>query len=149
MAPLPRTELSAQALHPLDFSGGPTTFVLLRDGQALSYTVAPRPLSVNVSSGLVHAERDYRRYTMRLRARSANGTVPAAITVADGPDRYSAQEIATIRVDTSFTSSGWGEVGSLSVELPTSRASKLWVSAVGGAVDLDWMVLVEDAAGSP
>jgi hypothetical protein len=141
--PLPRTELATAASHWLDFSSA-TTFVPLRDGKSLAYTVKPRPLSVNVSTGLIHAETESRRYTLKVRARAADSDhVASTLSIAQGPDITSATSVGTIHV----REGRWGEhVMSAQLELSTGHASKFWVSAVDGAADLDWVVLSEDLA---
>ena len=92
-------------------------------------------MRVDVSSGTVHAARNHRRYTIRVRARPAVGMV-SIITVA------TTAAVAVDRIP--VVAGGWGDHESLvPVDLPTDIVSTVWISAEGGALDVDWVALVD------
>lgn len=120
----------------MDFTGS-ATFVALDDGESLAFTVKPRPLSVNISSGLMHAARDHRRYAVRVQARAATGAT--SIVVATG-----AEAAAIVAGRMAVVAGDWADYeGLATVDLPTGVASTVWISANGGALDVDSVTLVD------
>jgi hypothetical protein len=152
--PLPRTEIGAAASHLLDFTEA-VTYMPLEKGQRLAFTVTPRPLSMDVSSGLMHPARTHRRYAVRacLRATSLGGArlvvevnaTKVTATAAIAPAATSSGGGASDGTDKAFA---WTDAttkggGGAWFELPTGTSSTVWVEADSGDVDVDALKLVE------
>ena len=140
------TELAANAQHERDFVGA-TSYTALGDGDALRFTVTPRPMRVN-EYGVAQGPVSHRRYAVKLRARS---TEPGAAISVSGPD---GAEIGVVAAEgRAFTWAAAAQSNSVAdeegaesavsiVSLPTGVSSTLTVTASGG-LDIDSLRLVE------
>ena len=138
-----RTELSPDATHPLDFTAS-ATFVPVAEGGGLAFTVHPRTLSIDAITGAVAAAVDTRRYSVRVKARAASGDVTLTISVGGEPgDALTGTGSIAVAAGPAFAWHRWYNSSSVLgvVELPTASASTVWISAAGGAVDMDAVTL--------
>jgi hypothetical protein len=147
------TELSAEATHSLDFTAS-TTFVRVQAGAWVAFTVHPRPLGID-ASGEVSPFVAVRRYNVRVRARgvdidAADFDLHVGTGTAEPNEALASNRTGTIRIgeqprslssrfDWRWHRSTIEQLGWL--ELPTDRASSVWLSSKGSAFDLDAMVL--------
>ena len=140
------TELSPAATHPLDFTAS-ATFVPVAKGSGLAFTVHPRTLSIDAITGDVSPAVDTRWYSVRVKARATNDGTTLAISVG-APYHATALSLAgagsiAVAAGPAFAWQRWynssAAVGM--VELPTASASTIWISAAGGAVDVDALTL--------
>ena len=142
------TELSAEATHWLDFTAC-TTFVRVQAGARVAFTVHPRPLSID-ASGEVSSSVDTRLYSVQVRTRGA-GMHSTDFNLHVGTGELNETSSCTCRIEgqpPSGLSWRWhqlttaGEALAL-IELPTDRASTVWVFSKDSAFDLDAMMLTE------
>ena len=142
------TELSAEATHSLDFTAS-TTFVRVQAGAWVAFTVHPRPLSID-AAGEVSPFVALRRYNVRVRARgvdmaAADFDLHVGTGTAEASNRTDTIRIGgqprslRSRFDWRWHQSTTEPLGWL--ELPTDRASIVWLSSKDSAFDLDAMVL--------
>ena len=142
------TELAANAQHERDFVGA-TSYTALGDGDALRFTVTPRPMRVN-EYGVAQGPVSHRRYAVKLRARS---TEPGAAISVSGPDGAEIGVVAAEGRAFTWAAAAQSSAAGLAaadeedpamsvVLLPTGGPSTLTVTA-SGALDIDSLRLVE------